>query len=80
MSTAKDNTLKIRIISDHPEYKKDQTYDLKEKAAIPLLTNGKAIRIHRENNEQIDDQAAKEAIDKVIEKSDEKPKLKTKKE
>jgi hypothetical protein len=38
---------KIKIISNHTKYKKDQIVDLAEKEATPLLTNGKAIRIRK---------------------------------
>lgn len=39
--------IKIKIISNHTKYKKDQIIDLAEKEAIPLLTNGKAIRARK---------------------------------
>ena len=39
--------MKIKIISNHTKYKKDQIIDLAEKEAIPLLTNGKAIRARK---------------------------------
>ncbi len=39
--------IKIKIISNHTKYKKDQIVDLEEKEAIPLLTNGKAIRARK---------------------------------
>ena len=38
---------KIKIISNHTKYKKDQIIDLAEKEVIPLLTNGKAIRARK---------------------------------
>ena len=41
------NKIKIQIISNHTKYKKDQIIDLAEKEAIPLLTNGKAIRARK---------------------------------
>jgi hypothetical protein len=40
-------TVKIQIITDHLDYKKGQVLDLEEKSAITLLTNGKALKIHR---------------------------------
>jgi hypothetical protein len=40
--------MKIKIISNHTKYKKDQIVDLEDKEAIPLLTNGKAIRVRKE--------------------------------
>ena len=36
--------MKIKIISNHTKYKKDQIIEMEEKEAIPLLTAGKAIR------------------------------------
>jgi hypothetical protein len=35
---------KLKIISNHTKYQKGQIVDLIDKEAIPLLTNGKAIR------------------------------------
>ena len=42
-----DRFSKIKIISNHTKYKKDQIVDLEEKEAVPLLTNGKAIRARK---------------------------------
>ena len=39
--------IKIKIISNHTQYKKGQIVDLEEKEAIPLLTNGKALRVRK---------------------------------
>ena len=39
--------MKLKIISSHTKYKKDQIVDLSEKEATPLLTNGKAIRVRK---------------------------------
>jgi hypothetical protein len=39
---------KIKIISNHTKYKKDQIVDLSEEETMPLLTNGKAIRAREE--------------------------------
>jgi hypothetical protein len=43
---------KLKIISNHTKYQKDQIVDLEEKEAILLLTSGKAIRIHRKQIEE----------------------------
>jgi hypothetical protein len=43
------STKKIKIIGNHPKYQKGQIYDLEAKIAVSLLTNGKAIRIHRQS-------------------------------
>ncbi len=40
-------TIKIKMTSDYLEYQKGQIYELSEKIAVPLLTNGKALKIHR---------------------------------
>ncbi len=45
------STKKIKIISNHPKYQKGQIYDLEAKIAVNLLTNSKAIRIHRKAND-----------------------------
>jgi hypothetical protein len=42
-------TIKIQIISDYQDYKKGQIVELDEKAAVNLLTNGKALKIHRKS-------------------------------
>ncbi len=42
--------IKIQIIADYQEYKKGQIVELDEKAANTLLTNSKALRIHRKTN------------------------------
>ena len=42
--------IKIQIITDYQEYKKGQIVELDEKAANTLLTNSKALRIHRKTN------------------------------
>ena len=39
--------MRVKIISNHTKYKKDQIIDLAEKEAILLLTNGKAIRARK---------------------------------
>jgi len=39
--------IKIQMTSDHLEYKKGQIMELEDKQAITLLTNGKALKIHR---------------------------------
>ena len=42
-----NKTIKIQIIAEHQDYKKGQIVELDEKAANTLLTNSKALRIHR---------------------------------
>ena len=43
--------MKVKIISNHTKYKKDQIVELEDKEAIPLLTNGKAVRARKEKAE-----------------------------
>lgn len=65
------STIKIQMITDHFTYKKGQIIELEEKQAINFLTNGKAIRIHRQANDA--------AIEKTKENSEEKSSDKTSK-
>jgi hypothetical protein len=51
---------KLKIISNHTKYKKDQIIDLSEKEAIPLLTNGKAIRVRKETQKEAEKEIKKE--------------------
>lgn len=39
--------VKIQIIGDYQDYKKGQIVELDEKVANTLLTNSRALRIHR---------------------------------
>jgi len=43
--------MRIKIISNHTKYKKDQIVELEDKEAIPLLTIGKAIRSRKVGSE-----------------------------
>ncbi len=67
--------VKIQIITDYQEYKKGQIVELDEKAAISLLTNGKALKIHRKK----DDVAAEKTEENSEEKTTEKANKKSKK-
>lgn len=42
--------IKIKILSNYKTYKKDQIVELEEKETMPLLTNGKAIRVRKEED------------------------------
>ena len=44
--------IKIKIISNHTKYKKDQIIEIEEKEVIPLLTTGKAIRVRNLQEEK----------------------------
>ena len=39
--------IKIKIISNHTKYKKDQIVEIEEKETTSLLTIGKAIRVRK---------------------------------
>jgi len=57
--------IKIKIISNHTKYKKDQIIEMEEKEAIPLLTTGKAIRARK-----IPESSKENKSDKKIKKND----------
>lgn len=57
--------IKIKIISNHTKYKKDQIIEVEEKEAIPLLTTGKAIR-----SRKIPEAPKENKPDKKIKKND----------
>jgi hypothetical protein len=65
---------KIKIINNHPKYQKGQIYDLEEKIAISLLTNGKAIRIHRQTSNIMYEKTEKNLKEKSPNKTSKKPK------
>jgi hypothetical protein len=67
--------VKIQIITDHQDYKKGQIVELDEKAAVNLLTNGKALKIHRKK----DDVAAEKTEENSEEKNSDKGSKKSKK-
>lgn len=69
------NLIKIQFITDHQDYKKGQIIELDEKAAINLLTNGKALKIHRKK----DDVAAEKTEENSEEKNSDKGNKKSKK-
>lgn len=56
---------KIQFITDHQDYKKGQIVDLDEKTANTLLTNSKALRIHRKSNTE-ETQKAEERLEENI--------------
>ena len=69
------NLIKIQFITDHQDYKKGQIVELDEKEAITLLTNGKALKIHRKK----DDVAAEKTEETSEEKNSDKGNKKSKK-
>ncbi len=68
-------TVKIQMVSDHQDYKKGQIVEIDEKIAINLLTNGKALKIHRKK----DDVAAEKTEENSEEKNSDKGNKKSKK-
>lgn len=67
-------TIKIQIISDYQEYKKGQIVELDEKAAINLLTNGKALKIHRKKDEVVEQKTEESSEENKKEKDNKKSK------
>ncbi|MBU6141289.1 MAG: hypothetical protein KGP29_07065 [Proteobacteria bacterium] len=65
------NLIKIQIITDHQEYKKGQIVELDEKAAITLLTNSKALKIHRKKDE-VSEQKIEENSQEIKKEKDDK--------
>ena len=67
-------TIKIQIISDHQEYKKGQIVELDDKVAITLLTNGKALKIHRKKDEAVEQKTEEISEENKKEKDNKKSK------
>ena len=68
------NTIKIQIISDYQDYKKGQIVELDEKAAVNLLTNGKALKIHRKKSEVAEEKTEENSDQKSSDKGNKKSK------
>jgi hypothetical protein len=66
--------IKIQIITDHQDYKKGQIVELDEKAAISLLTNGKALKIHRKKDNVAAEKTEENSEEKTTEKGNKKSK------
>lgn len=67
-------TVKIQIITDHQDYKKGQIIELDEKVAISLLTNGKALKIHRKKTEATQEKTEETSTENKKEKDNKKSK------
>jgi ribosomal 50S subunit-recycling heat shock protein len=67
-------TIKIQIITDYQEYKKGQIVELDDKVAITLLTNGKALKIHRKKEESSTEKTEGNSEEKTNEKGNKKSK------
>lgn len=65
-------TIKIQIITDHQDYKKGQIVELDEKAAITLLTNGKALKIHRKKDDVAAEKTEETSFDQNSDKGNKK--------
>jgi len=68
------NTIKIQIISDYKDYKKGQIVEPDEKTAISLLTNGKALKIHRKKSEVVAEKTEENSEEKNSDKGNKKSK------
>ncbi len=66
--------VKIQIITDHQGYKKGQIVELDEKAAVNLLTNGKALKIHRKKPEVAEEKTEENSDQKSSDKGSKKSK------
>lgn len=64
--------MKIQLTSNHLEYKKGQIVELEEKQAIALLTNGKALKIHRKNTNTTPEKTEENPEEKTNEKGSRK--------
>ncbi len=69
-----NKTVKIQIIIDHLGYKKGQIIELEEKTAIKLLTNGKALKIHRKKTESSQEKTEENSTENKKEKDSKKSK------
>ncbi len=67
-------TIKIQIISDYQEYKKGQIIELDDKVAITLLTNGKALKIHRKKDDVVAEKTEENSEEKNSDKGNKKSK------
>lgn len=66
--------VKIQIITDYQDYKKGQIALLDEKAAVNLLTNGKALKIHRKKSEVAKEKTEENSNQKSSDKGNKKSK------
>lgn len=64
--------IKIQMTANHLEYKKGQIVELEDKQAIALLTNGKALKIHRKNTDTTVEKTTENSEEKTNEKSSRK--------
>ena len=62
------------MVTDHQNYKKGQIVELDEKAAVNLLTNGKALKIHRKKPEVAEEKTEENSDQKSSDKGSKKSK------
>lgn len=65
---------KIQMTTNYLEYKKGQIVELEEKQAVTLLTNGKALKIHRKNKDTTPEKTEENSEEKTQEKGNKKSK------
>ena len=75
----KSMSTKIQMVIDHQNYKKGQIIELEEKQAINFLTNGKALKIHRQNKEIIPEKIDEKNDEKISDKANKEEGKKSKK-
>lgn len=69
-----NKTIKIQIIADYQDYKKGQIIDLEDSLAINLLTNSKALKIHRKKDDFIAEKTEENSEENKKEKDSKKSK------
>jgi len=63
-----NKTIKLQIVSNYQNYQKGQIIDIEKKQAVFLLTNGKAIRLHRKNTKNLGEKISNNNQDKINKK------------
>lgn len=66
--------IKIQMTTNHLEYKKGQIVDLEDEQATTLLTNGKALKIHRKTKDITTEKTEENSEEKTSEKGNKKSK------
>jgi len=60
--------IKIKMVTDHLQYKKGQILELEEKQTINFLTNGKALKIHRKKDDVVEEKTEKDSVNNLTKK------------
>jgi hypothetical protein len=66
--------IKIQMTTNHLEYKKGQIVELEDEQAVTLLTNGKALKIHRKTKDITTEKTEENSEEKITEKGNKKSK------